>query len=98
MKKTVQQLIDEYRNRQKNAKYDSIMFEIHPGGRLEGFGNISNVYRDGVKVEELKRNEKYHEYQIDSRVRESTICGTPAYTQRITIYGKVVRIYERIEE
>ena len=98
MKKTVQQIVDEYLNRQKNAKYDSIMFEIHPDGRLEGFGNISNVFRDGVKVDELKRDEKYHEYQIDSRVRESTICGTPAYTQRITICGKVVRIYERIEE
>jgi len=98
MKKTVQQIIDEYLNRQKNAKYDSIVFEIHPDGRLEGFSNVSNVFRDGIKVDELKRDEKYHEYQIDSRVKESFICGTPAYTQRITIYGKVERIYERIKE
>ena len=96
MTKTVKQIVDEYLNRQKNPEYESITFENVPDGRVETHSYVSNVYRDGIRVEELKLENDFHEYQLDRYF--GAFMDIPAYSLRVTFRGRVVRIYKKIEE
>jgi len=96
MTKTVKQIVDEYLNRQYHPEYESITFENAPDGHLESHSEVSNVYRDGVRVTKLKLDNGFHEYQLDRYFK--AFYDTPEHSLRVTLRGRVVRLSERIEE
>ncbi len=64
LNKTVKQLIEEYKNRQQNPRHLFISFE--KPCHTDGYSNIVNLARDGVKVGILTRDDEMYEYEFDS--------------------------------
>lgn len=95
--KTVMQVIDEYRNRQNAVEFSEITFEYPEDHCLELHRNVSNLYSDGKKVVGLKRDEDYHEYQLDRRF-DSWGDNKPAKFVRYTFVGKITRFSQNIED
>ena len=97
-KKTVKQIVDEYKNRQENGQYESITFEHSQDLHIESYSKVSNIYRDGIEIKELELDDKFHEYQLDwSFEGDEFLCIKPS-SLRVVFRGRVVRFTQRIEE
>ena len=66
MTKTVKQITEEYINRQKNAKYN-IKIKIEYENTI--YYGVTNIYRDGIKIETPDLDEEFHKYEFDTVVK-----------------------------
>jgi hypothetical protein len=97
MTKTVKEIVDEYLNRQTQPKFESITFETINGRiPIETHSDVSNIYRDGIKITELELDNTFHKYQLD-RAFDKRILPN-AKPLRVTFRGKIIDFRQELEE
>lgn len=69
MTKTIKQVIDDFLGRNNKKCLGSVMFWKHE--RRDGYSQVANLYRDGIKVDKLELDTEAHKYEFDSRYQVS---------------------------
>ena len=93
--KTVQQVVDEYLNRYKRNNLFYVMFLND--GRRDGYLRVTNIYRDGVKIDAPIRDEDYHIYEFDSGFQPTMLKPDLEWTH-YTMRGKIIEHSHKIED
>lgn len=95
--KTVKKVVDEFKNREKKNTIDHVGF--FRNGRGDSYSNVTNLYRDGVKVEEIDLDYEEHKYEFDSGFNEKTYDKNYPlkWTHRV-FFARIVEYTNEIEE
>ena len=72
------------------------MFIKEDFGR-DGYAKVTNIYRDGVKIDTPRLDNEFHEYQFDSGF-QYTIIKTDIIWTRYTFRAKITEFSQKIEE
>jgi hypothetical protein len=91
---TVKQLIEAHVNRVNKNVYKRVHFEKR--GKEEGYTNVTNVYRDGVKVDKLTLDKEPHGYEFEWGLDKHSYMSKQITWIRVTFVGKIVEIVEDI--
>lgn len=95
MTKTVKQIIDEFIGRNKKQFLGRVIF--FKNGRLDGYSNVANLYRDGVKVEKLELDSSSHKYEFDARFQVGYYPEKYEWTHYVFI-AQIVEFAQKIDE
>ena len=97
MVRTQKQVLDEHSNRIKKNVIDFVRFSKENG--CDGYTNVTNITRDGVKITTLKLDSEMHEYEFHAGYNAHPWDKTwkLKWTYR-NFYGKVIEIEQDIEE
>lgn len=95
MTKTVQQLINDYKNRSTKANLGFVMFLKN--GRPDGYSMVANLYRDGIEVKTLDLDETEHKYEFDSGYRESYFNDDIEWNHHVFI-AQIIEYGQKIKE
>jgi len=93
--KTVAEVVKEYLNRSKRTNLFYVMFLN--GGRRDGYLRVTNIFRDGVKIETPELDDEYHIYEFDSGFQPTTLKPDLEWTH-YKMSGKVIKYSQKIEE
>lgn len=95
MTKTVKQIVDEYKNRSKRHNLFGVMFLRD--GKRDGYCKVTNVYRDGIKIETPDIDNEYHIYEFDSGFQPTTLKPDLEWTHR-KFTGKIIEVSQEFQE
>jgi hypothetical protein len=91
--KTRQDVLNEYLNRQANKKYQIEMEKDIGCGKTElwQYVNVTNIYKDGKKIDIPEQDEEFHKYEFDSGERVSIFeTGWPLKWTNYNLKGKII--------
>lgn len=95
MTKTVKQIVDEYKNRNQRNNIFFVMFINN--GRRDGYSKVTNLHRDGIKLESPELDTCEHLYEFDSGVQPTTLKPDIKWTHR-TFRGQIIEFSQEIME
>jgi len=100
--KTVQQVVDEYLERKNNGKYSTVEIEKETGKGETArwtYVNVTNIYKDGIKIDEFDLDDLFHKYEFYSAEKVSIFDNNwPIKHTHFTIKGKVIEFTKIIKE
>ncbi len=93
--KTVAEVVKEYLNRKNRTKMFFIMFLND--GRRDGYLKVTNIVRDGVKIDFPSLDKEYHKYEFDYGFQPTTLEPVLEWTHCV-FTGKIIEYSYKIEE